>query len=271
METCPNSPVDVQMEPKTQTRMMRERTELAIGDRNVNMSNALARGSHSLSLAEKRIIAIALAKTDSIPAHELFLGARNGWGVTLNAKEYAETYDVDTNTAYEQLKYSAQALLDRKWKLVEASQTRAGRTVTIEGNWVSRIKYEDGAGYVEVSFTRYVAPHLLALRNHFTTYKLKQAAALRSVYAWRLFECLQSWKDKGRWSPTITDFHEAMDAPASCRANFKDLRIRIIEPAIKELREKDNLAIEWDPKKDGRKVTGLMFRFKPELQGKLDL
>ncbi|KAF0190346.1 MAG: initiator RepB protein [Gammaproteobacteria bacterium] len=259
------------MESKKQTRMMRERTDLPMGDRNVNMSNALARGAHSLSLAEKRIIAIALAKTDSIPAHELFLGARNGWGVILNAKEYAETYDVDTNTAYEQLKHSAQALLDRKWKIVEPSQTRAGRTVTMEGNWVSRIKYEDGAGYVEVSFTPHVAPHLLALRNHFTTYKLKQAAALRSVYAWRLFECLQSWRDKGRWSPTITEFHSAMDAPASCQANFKDLRIRIIEPAVKELREKDNLAIEWEPKKAGRKVTGLMFKFKPEPQGKLDL
>ncbi|HAS87482.1 MAG TPA: RepB family plasmid replication initiator protein, partial [Candidatus Competibacteraceae bacterium] len=84
-------------------------------------------------------------------------------------------------------------------------------------------------------------------------------------------ECLQSWKDKGRWSPSITEFHAAMDAPASCQANFKDLRIRIIEPAVKELREKDNLAVEWEPKKAGRKVTGLMFKFKPEPQGKLDL
>jgi plasmid replication initiation protein len=259
------------MESKKRTRMMKERTDLPMGDRNVNMSNALARGAHSLSLAEKRIIAIALAKTDSIPAHELFLGARNGWAVTIQAKEYAETYDIDTNTAYEQLKHSAQALLDRKWKIVEPSGTRPGRTVTMEGNWVSRIKYEDGAGYVEVSFTPHVAPHLLALRNHFTTYKLKQAAALRSIYAWRLFECLQSWRDKGQWKPTIEEFMTAMDAPSSCRKDFGNLRMRIIEPAITELREKEALVIEWEADRAGRKVIGLVFKFRPDPQGRLDL
>lgn len=259
------------MESPKRSRMMKERTDKPIGDRHVNMSNALARGAHSLSLAEKRIIAMALAKTDSVPAQELFLGARNGWGVTIYAQEYAETYDIDPGTAYDQCKHSAQSLLDRKWKLVEPSKARAGRTVVMEGNWVSRIKYEDGAGYVEVIFTPHVAPHLLGLRNQLTMYKLKQAAALRSIYAWRLFECLQSWQDKGRWMPSIEEFHHAMDAPESCRANFKDLRIRIIEPAVKELREKDNFSIEWEPKKAGRKVTGLTFKFKPEAQRKLDL
>jgi len=253
------------------TRMTKERTDKAIGERHVNMSNALTRGAHSLSLAEKRIVALALVKTDSIPAQDLFFGVKNGWGVTIYAQEYAETYDIDASTAYEQCKHSAQALLDRKWKLIEPSKTRKGQTVVMEGNWVSRIKYEDGAGYVEICFTPHVAPHLLGLRNQLTTYKLKQAAALRSIYAWRLFECLLSWRGTGCWKPTIEEFQHAMDAPESCRANFKDLRIRIIEPAVKELREKDNLAIEWEPKKTGRKVVGLVFKFRPDPQGKLDL
>jgi hypothetical protein len=36
----------------------------------------------------------------------------------------------------------------------------------------------------------------------------------------------------------------AMDAPSSCRKDCGNLRIRIIEPAINELREKESLVIE---------------------------
>jgi plasmid replication initiation protein len=54
-------------------------------------------------------------------------------------------------------------------------------------------------------------------------------------------------------------------------ANFKDLRRRILEPAIKELREKENLLIECEQKTRGRKVVGLVLRFTPDPQGSLPL
>lgn len=140
-----------------------------------------------------------------------------------------------------------------------------------KGLWISLAEYSKGEGYVQIRFTPEVAPHLLALRSQFTSYKLKQASALRSVYAWRLFECLQSWKTKGQWSPTIEEFQAAMDAPESCRADFGRLRVRIIETAVAELRDKDNLLITWEPVKAGRKVVGLKFKFAPDPQGKLQL
>lgn len=248
--------------------MMEVRTEHPIEDRNVSMSNALTRGAQSLNLSEKRVIALALALTDSVPAKELILSQRNGWRVCLMAGDYAKTYEIDATTAYEQLKFSAKALLNRQWKA-----TREGRRGLIvrEGNWVSVIEYCEGEGRVEITFTPEVAPHLLALRTEFTTYKLKQAAALRSIYAWRLFECLQSWKSTGFWRVDIEDFQKAMDAPTSCCKDFFNLRNRIIEPAVAELRAKDGLLIDWTPTKAGRKVTGLEFRFETDPQGRLAL
>ena len=48
------------------------------------------------------------------------------------------------------------------------------------------------------------------------------------------------------------------------------LRRRVIEPAVKELLEKNSLAIEWEPVKPaGRKVTGFRFKFNPDPQGRL--
>jgi plasmid replication initiation protein len=62
-----------------------------------------------------------------------------------------------------------------------------------------------------------------------------------------------------------------MEAPPSCQKNFGILRLKVIEPALKELREKDNMLIDLELKKAGRKVTGLVFKFNPNPQGKLDL
>lgn len=253
---------------KTRAKILKPRTDVAIPDRSVSMSNALARGAQGLSLSQKRIIALAMAMTDSVPAKDLLAGQSNGWTVRLLAHDYAETYEVDANTAYEQLQDGARSLLKCLWRTV--SQGRKGPVIT-EGQWLSLAKYSKGEGRVDITFHHQVAPHLLALRSQFTTYKLKQAAALRSIYAWRLFECLQSWKSKGRWSPDIEEFHKAMEAPASCLANFKDLRRRVIEPAVKELKEKDGLLLEWEPVKAGRKVTGLDFKFSPDPQGRLAL
>ena len=248
--------------------MIKGRTDKPIEERFVSMSNALTRGAQGLGLAEKRIIALALAKTDSVPAKDLMLSKMSGWLVQLNALEYAETYEVDANTAYEQLQSSAKALLNRTWKTITPG--KRGEVIR-EGNWVSFIEYAEGEGRVEIRFTPEVAPHVLALRAQFTTYKLKQAAALRSIYAWRLYECCQSWRSKGQWKVSIEDFNNAMDAPTSCRKDFGNLRMRVIEPAVTEIRAKNNLVLDWEAERAGRKVIGLVFRFSPDPQGKLDL
>lgn len=249
-------------------KRMKPRTDVAIPDRYVSMSNSLARGAQGLNLSQKRIIAMAMTMTDSVPVKDLMDGQRNGWTVRLNAHDYAETYDVDIHTAYDQLKSGARSLLKTLWTTVR----QEGRsTITTQGQWLSLAEYRKDEAVVDIRFHEKVAPHLLGLRQQFTTYKLKQASALRSIYAWRLFECLQSWKDKGRWVVEIEGFQKIMEAPESCRKDFGRLRARIIEPAVKELREKDNLEIEWVPVKAGRKVSALCFTFRPNPQGSLSL
>lgn len=248
------------------TKMMKPRTDVAIPDRYVSMSNALARGAQGLGLSQKRVIALAIAHTDSVPAKDLMSGVIGGWRVRLYAGDYAEAYEVSADTAYEQLKATSRSLLKCLWQTV--SKGPRGPIIT-EGQWLSLADYNKGEGCVDITFHQKVAPHLLALRSQFTTYKLKQAAALRSIYAWRLFECLQSWKAKGRWSPDIGEFQKAMDAPASCLKDFGQLKRRVIEPAVKELREKDGLLLKWEQVKAGRKVTGLVFTFQTDPQGKL--
>lgn len=249
-------------------KRMKPRTDVAIPERYVSMSNALARGAQGLNLSQKRILAMAMAMTDSVPAKDLLDGTRNGWTVRLSAAEYAETFGVDIDTAYLQLKVGARALLRTLWTTI---RLEGAKQVTTQGQWLSLAEYRKHEAVVDIRFHEKVAPHLLGLRKQFTTYKLKQASALRSVYSWRLFECLQSWKERGRWVVDVEEFQRCMEAPASCQNDFGQLKRRIIEPAVKELREKDNFEIEWVPVKAGRKVSALCFTFRPNPQGALQL
>ena len=235
-----------------------------VAEKNVNMSNALTRAAHSLLLAEKRVIAACISKIDSLPAGSVAL--KGAWTVRLSAAEYAETFEVSLDTAYTQLKAASENLFNRYVRTTR--QTRSGPEEH-KFRWVGGVKYHPNEAWVELHWWHEVVPHLYGLRKEFTSYKLKQAAALRSSYSWRLFECLQSWKSTGRYSPTIEDFQRAMDAPASCAKDFKALRVRVIEPAVKELTEKNGLVIEWDVRRAGRKVIGLDFTFAANPQSPL--
>lgn len=240
-------------------------SEQPLAELQVNMSNALTRSAHSLSLAEKRIVAACIAKTDQIP-NMTQVRQRGAWLVRLSAADYAEAFDVDLNTAYEQLHGASENLFNRYIRTTR--KTRKG-IEEYKFRWVGGVKYHKGEGWVELDWWHEVVPHLFGLRGEFTKYKLKQASALRSKHSWRLFELLQSWRDKGRYQPTIEEFCLAMDVPASYLKNFKEVRRRVIEPSVAELIQKNNMLITWSTQNAGRKVIGLDFKFGPNPQGSL--
>jgi len=212
---------------------------------------------------------MALAKTDSVPTRDAVNAQfKNGWTVKITAEEYIDVYDIDQSLAYDQLKRAADKLLGRQVKTMQQTPRGLKETKT---NWCGQCTYHHGEGWVEIAFTPQIAPHLLGLRSKFVSYKLKQASALRSIYSWNLFNNLQSWGDKGVWSVDVDKFNHAMEVPESFLVNFGMVRRRVIEPALKELREKDNMLIDLELKKAGRKVTGLVFKFKQNPQGNLDL
>lgn len=254
---------------KRKQYQMAVRTDKPLEDRHVNMSNILSRAAQSLTLIEKRVIALCLAKTDSMPSRDLILSQKQGWTVSLAAEEYATQFSVTLNTAYEQLQ-SSKSLIARNLRFFELN--KKGNSEEIVINWCEKYTYNQGEGWIEFTFTPSIAPYLLALRGDrtpFTSYQLNRVADLKSIHSWRLFECLLSWRGKGRWEPTIEEFCYTMDLPPSYQKDFGAIRRRVIDPAMKELSEKDNLIITLDLKKSGRKVIGLDFKFKENPQGRL--
>lgn len=242
---------------------------LPLGQHHVTMSNDVISASQGLrTLAEQRIIKTCVAMLDSAKLDQ------GRYTFHLSALEYAEVFGIDIDVAYEQLKLAAKTLLDRI--ITKEEPAARGRLRVTKARWLSSITYEDGAGYIKLRFSHEATPYLFALKGNHTTYILDQAAQLRSVYSWRLMEMLMQFKNTGWRQINIEDFAKAMDVPPSLTKDFAQIRRRVIEPAIKELTQKDGWIIEWEPlsigsQKIGRKITALRFTFKKNPQQSLDI
>lgn len=253
------------MDRKTaQSKVVRPAHKLPAGKLQITMSHALTTAAQGLTLAEKRVMMYAVAKLDVFKNDG---GTVTGM-VKLVAHDYADQFGIDPNTAYEQLKSAGKGIFNRYIRFFEPGR-KGPEEVMIR--WVSSARYSPGTGTVTLRFTPEIAPHLLQLKSQFTKYKLAQASALRSIYSWRLLELLAQCESTGWRQISLDEFHHAMETPEGYKANFKILRQRVLEPAVKELCEKDGWLIDWTPIKTGRKVTALRFEFKRDPQGKLGL
>nr|WP_290430189.1 replication initiation protein [Shigella sonnei] len=187
--------------------------------------------------------------------------------VRITAQEYANTFGMPLKQAYSQLKEASENFFNRyiRFKLNEVSEIDVD---VWKIRWLGAYKYNDGEANVLLHFTPQVMPYLCELEDNFTKYQLSQACALRSVHSWRLlelFEQMNTNKENNGWlSISLEDFHHAMESPDSYKTTFGLLRKYMIEPAVKELTEKDHWMIDWKPIKKGRKVVRLEFWFRKE-------
>lgn len=237
------------------------------GENWIAMSNGLTRAGHGLTLAEKRLVFCAIAKLDS----RRILNPGEAPVSRVTAAEYAEVAECEPSAAYEALQTAAKNLYNRSISFFVQAKNRRGKTIDssiTHMRWVGRATYKKNEGWVELAWWHEVLPHLTGLSKEFTEYQLRQTHALRSIYSWKLLELLTKFEKTGWAQYTIEDFATAMEATTKQRENFAAIRRKIIEPAVKELQEKDGWLIQWHPIKTGRKVTAVRFSFlrDPESQ-----
>ena len=240
------------------------------GDRWINMTNALTRAGHGLTLSEKRLVACAVSKLDSRRS----LSAGEVPTTRITAMEYAEVFGVDLDTAYDQLQAGGKNLYNRSITFYEPSYKRKGKPIEptkVSMRWVGQVHYQKGEGWVELYWWPKLMPYLTGIKNQFTSIQLRQTSALRSAYSWKLLELLTRFESNGWAEYTIEDFCTSMDATEKQRSDFAAIRRKIIVPAVKELTLKDGWIIQWKPIKAGRKVRSLRFDFRRDPQGKLDV
>jgi len=213
----------------------------------ITKHNGLIEASYKMTLNEQRLVLMCIARLDarkSMPKDNLFV---------ITAKEFAQTFGIEEKHAYAALDEAASTLYERDIRTNDGKYRERFR-------WVCGIKYHDHEGKVTLGFSTWVTPYLTMLHERFASYKLNQISGLKSIYSIRLLEFLTQFKATGKFIIELDRFKDRLDLKNEYK-RFFDLKKRVIEPAVNELREKSNLVIDWIPIKSGKTIKQLQFSF----------
>jgi plasmid replication initiation protein len=209
-------------------------------------SNALIESSYRLTLQEQRLMLLCISKSN--PFRDF---AKQQ---VITAKEFLDTFPVEKKNVERDLLLAVDHLWERSIILKNGTERR-------EFRWIQeRAVYVTGESKVEITFSDAVIPYLSQLKSQFTKVTLRNVSNLTSIHSIRLYELLQQYKSIGERSFELIDFKRLMGIEHAYEA-VRLLTQWVLKPAIKELNEKSDLSITVQPIKQGRKITGFIFRF----------
>jgi plasmid replication initiation protein len=239
----------------------------------VSISHAITRASHSLTLAEKRIVGLFIAKLDRSNYQKVSVTNRiislSDATIRITAKEYSDTFGVNSKNAYSELVKASDKFFNRYWRIIEDTQKGPKER---KFRWLEGVFYHHGEGWMEATFGQTTIPHLIFnFGDKYTRYKLKATASLKGSYSWRFWELLAQFGNTKKPSNevrivrlTLEEFMFAMESPKSYK--FPQIKQKIIEPSIKQIKDKNKIDVQWRPIKKGRAVYSVEFSFTPNEQ-----
>ena len=222
--------------------------------------NALMNASYNLDLVEQRLILLAI-----IEARESGKGINANDPLTIHAESYISQFGVHRVTAYQALKDACDNLFARQFSY--QSKNEKGNIQNHRSRWVSEIIYIDTEATVKIIFAPAIVPLITRLEKQFTKYDIEQISGLSSAYAIRLYELLICWRSTGR-TPIIEldEFRKRLGVLETEYIRTDNLKMRVIELALKQINEHTDITASYEQHKTGRNITGFSFKFKHKKQ-----
>jgi plasmid replication initiation protein len=125
----------------------------------------------------------------------------------------------------------------------------------------------DGKKTIELTMFADVVPHFAELGQRYTKYDIDVMLSLSSVYAQRMFEIVSMYHNRGQHQFTyeVSELRTMLNCPETY--SYNDFRKNALLVAQRELQEKANLNLDWEPsKKDGKRIIELTFFIKSAKQ-----
>ena len=215
-------------------------------------SNHIIEASYRLSLIEQRIILSAISQVNrGSPVTDEVL-------YSVAATDFARITGMSLGDSYKELKDAALRLKRREVRVTQEPDGKGKTKVMITG-WVQTIIYVEGEGRIELRFSKDMLPYLTDLQREFTRYSLADVAKMSSVYGVRLYKLLVQ-QPGGRREIALSDLRNWLQLEGRYQS-IKDLKARVILPAVEQINEHSPLAVRWDQRKTGRRVTHLVFTY----------
>lgn len=219
----------------------------------VKKDNVLINAAYTLTLAEQRLILLAV--TDAAGKPDVLKD------MTVHAEQYADRFKVTRQAAYMALGEASKQLFERRFSYERISSK--GRPRQVVSRWIQRIEYGESEGLVKLRFADDVIPLLTDLQNRFTYYALEQVSCLTSVHAVRLYEMLIAWRSTGK-TPVfeVADFRQQLGIEPDEYLRMEAFKRRVLDLAIKQINEHTDITAKYEQHKKGRSISGFSFTFK---------
>ena len=224
----------------------------------VNKSNDIIDASYRLSLNEQRLILMCISqikKGQLINEHDPFI---------INAKEFADEFKLSERDTYKELQVVAERLYERSATINNPDPTNPDLLHT-KTRWISSIDYIPGKGELMISFASRMIPYISMLEGRFTRYSLDAISGMKSTYGMRFYELFKKWSsetgtEKSIKEISIDDLKRILDIEDKYKI-VRDLRIKVLNPAIQDINTHSDLSASYTQQKRGRRITGFTFKF----------
>jgi plasmid replication initiation protein len=228
--------------------------------------NQIIKKSNDLITAKYRLTIIQQYVLHNVIS-QIHMGDTDFKKYEVNVRSIADSHGIDTKNAYRYIKKSALEL--NKQPIIIGDE--------IEGialNWFSSVRYNSNRGTLLVDFHPDLKPYLLQLQGYFTQYENKNIQRFKCVHSLRFYEFLKQKQNLGRGKEFYVELTIAEIRSMFCfsdneyKAN-KDLRVYVIEPALKEINEQTDLSIvDIQFLKKGRSINSIYITAKPKTLSK---
>ena len=146
-------------------------------------------------------------------------------------------------------------------------------------NWVTYARWEEGSNIILFEIHRKLKPYLLEMQKNFLQYNIANILPLKSSYVIRLYElCKDHYAEATRYKPNkksvqfdlkIERMRELFEIPKSYQYS-SGIKLRILDKAVEQFKEKTDIQISYTEQKIGRKVDRVIITVRENNQGSND-
>lgn len=141
------------------------------------------------------------------------------------------------------------------------------RTIEIKldnGDWemfniISYAKYHNGKGAIQLDINKKAEPYLLELKELFLSYQLKNVLFLNSKYSIRIFQLAKSNIYRKTFTIKVDELKDMLKLTQKSYSLYSNIKLKVLDPSIKEINEKTDIKVQYSEVKVGRKVDSIKF------------
>lgn len=211
--------------------------------------NNVAEASVKLEVSEQRVVAYL---TSLINRED-----KDFQVYSVAIKDLADLAGIDSSNLYKEVKETTKSLM----KKVMSLKPLDGRPGELQIAWLSKARYIDGEGTVELCFDPDLKPYLLQLKAHFTKYPLQDVIRFKSQFSMPIYLLLKQHLKLGYRQFTIDELQQKLGLTGKY-AQYGVFKLKVITMAQKEINEKTSIDIDFAEIREGRKVAAVRFTMK---------